>query len=88
MTIFHTTVTHAQNFTSHKSNERVIQQIHKDLANLQFENPEMARFLRVSGDKAKLLGTVINHVPILLYTIIHSLQMILSPKSERKLHQW
>ena len=69
LTIFHTTVTHAQNFTSHKSNERVIQQIHKDLANLQFENPEMARFLRVSGDKAKLLGTVINHVPILLYTM-------------------
>lgn len=69
MTVLHTTVSHGQNFTSHHSNQKVLTQIREDIAKMQFQIPNMSHFLRVSKDKAKLLGTVINGVPLLLYTL-------------------
>lgn len=69
ITVFHTTVTHAQNFTNHSQNNRVIDQIKFDMQNLKFESPKSTKFVRLSVDHAKLLGINLNHIPFLMYTM-------------------
>jgi predicted neutral ceramidase superfamily lipid hydrolase len=68
LSVFHTTATHGQNFTSNQYNEQVLNQIREDLKEISFTTSECTQFHRTFNGQTKVLGATFNEVPLLLYT--------------------
>jgi predicted neutral ceramidase superfamily lipid hydrolase len=68
ITVFHTTTTHAENFASHDFNNQAIQQMKEDMTSFNFSPLRMTKFHRIYHEKTKILGTLINGTPFLMFT--------------------
>jgi predicted neutral ceramidase superfamily lipid hydrolase len=68
VTVFHTTTTHGQNLVSNQFNIQIINQIKEDIGKFEYQTPQITKFVRVFQEKTKILGSIINNVPFLMFS--------------------
>ncbi len=61
LSVFHTTTTHADNFTNHRFNDSVIQVMEENIDKFDFKRLKATEFKRFISGKAKILGLSINN---------------------------
>lgn len=72
-TVYHTTNNHAQNLTSQQEVERVLEKVEKDIKSVQNDekiqwNRDVVDFSRKISNSAKLIGMVVDNVPLIFLT--------------------
>ncbi len=69
LTVFHTTSTHASNFSTNQFNSMVISQIKDDLEHVNFsQDSKSSKFIRLIKKRSKLLGILFADTPFLMFT--------------------
>jgi predicted neutral ceramidase superfamily lipid hydrolase len=68
LTVFHTSVTHGENFASRQSNALVCKQIEEDMSQFLFKTPKISKFHRTLHGQTKILGFVTEKTPYIFAT--------------------
>ena len=68
LTVFHTSVTHGENFASRQSNALVCKQIEEDMSQFLFKTPKISKFHRTLHGQTKVLGFVTEKTPYIFAT--------------------